>query len=104
MKRDPLDFVSKFIIQCREEEDRFIFEQLKPYSEHITKMEVNKRELETALLKSKPAMVMVFPDRDNFPDHFGCPRCSRIFKLFEEHPRYCPDCGQALSFTMEGES
>ena len=69
-------FHEKLITQFCEEEDRFIFEQLKPYCEHITQMAITKHDLETALLKSKPTLVQTVLDDDNFPKEFHCPRCA----------------------------
>ena len=99
---EDFDIVGRFAMQCIEQEDQFIFEQIKPYCEKITQMTIEKRELETSLMKSKPQMVIVAPDDDNFPDHFECPRCSIRMNLFS-HPNYCSNCGQALEWKEVGE-
>ena len=94
------NITSMIFTQAIEEYDKFVFETISPFCSRVTRSEISKDELTTALLKEKPAK----PVPDGWHGRDLCPMCgAQIFRgnfngrEFENH--YCAKCGQRLDFT-----
>lgn len=86
------ELVYKIITSVVEDYDNFIFETIKPFCENVTQMKIEKRDLENALLKSKPRKITVVYGKDI------CPSCHLDITNSVQGIKecYCKKCGQHI--------
>lgn len=86
------EIVEHVVTKVTEDQDKFIFETIRPYCEEITQQVIDKKTLSQALIK-----------------HFGqdvrqmgkCPNCNRDWHLHPQYVKglseiYCHRCGMKI--------
>lgn len=87
MKWDMTKVVEEIVTQCKETEEEFVFETIRPYCENILQLKINKEELNRIILRG------VRPNGKWIKDN--CSICGYGVRPWNNTP-YCPNCGAEM--------